>query len=375
MKILKRQNLASVQMSAIVPCVGYRTMALRTGYESVIAARLNEMYAINAEKEGEIIKLTDKILKVKYKDGETKGWRIGRIHGKADGETIPHDIVTDLAKGYQFGPGEVLAWNVAWFERDLFSKTNVSMKTGAVARTVLLENNDTLEDGSRIGPRLKEKLTTRITKQKAIHLEVDQIIEDLVNIGDELVYDSVVCKIRNPVSSNLEETDASLLALAKLSDQNPKSKFAGTVTSIEVYYNAELEDMSDSIKAIAEADNARRKALKRDLGGKVAETGQIKRASFVGGDKLVPGKIAILINIDAPLAQGIGDKAVFGNQLKTIHGGELIGENYSEDGQIIDAFFGYRSVNDRIVNSPVFQGTINSTMSQVTKNFFEILGD
>jgi hypothetical protein len=372
----KRQNLSNIQQSACVPCAGYRSTPLRTGYEAVIASRLPELFVITATQPGTITKVTDKLIQITYKDGKSKGWILGRFHGVADGERIAHDRVTDMAAGDTFTEGDVIAWNKAFFERDIFSKTNVVMKTGALAVTVLLENNDTLEDGSRIGPRLKKLLTTTITKQKTIMVDQDQVIQDLVKLDQVLEYNSVLCSILDPVDAEIEKTDIALAALGKLSQQNPKAKFSGKVTAIEVFYNANIDDLSPSLKAIVLADNKRRKKLKEETDdASMSETGFVKRPTFIGGEKLMPGKVIITINIDNDFEQGVGDKAVFGNQLKTIHGGELVGENTTEDGRDIDAFFGYRSVNDRIVNSPIMQGTVNATLRKATEMFFEILGD
>lgn len=372
----KRINLSHVQASSISPAIGYQSMALRTGYESVVGARLGMPYVVVAKRKGVISKLTDSVIQLQYDDDKEKeGFELGVIHGPSDGEVIPHTIVTDQQKGATFEEGDILAWNTAFFERDFFSKKNVVMKIGLLARTALLENNDVLEDGSRIGPKIKKGLTVPTTKLKVVMVDQDQVVNDLVSVGTELAYDDPLCVLEEAIVAGLDKTDSLVQAASRLKGQTPRTKYAGKVSRIEVVYMADIEEMSDSVKAIVEADNKRRKALKRDLNRKMSETGYVKRPIFVGGEKLTQGKVAIKIYIDSTMEQGVGDKAVFANQLKTVHGGELIGENTSEDGLTIDAFFGYRSVNDRIVNSVLYQGVVNMTMRKVTDNFFALLGD
>lgn len=372
----KRINLSNVQMSSISPAIGYQSMALRTGYESVIAARLGMPYVVVAKRKGEVRKLTNSVIQIQYEDDrEKEGFELGIIHGPSDGEMIPHNVVTDLKKGDVVEQGDVVAWNTAFFERDFFSKKNVVMKVGLLARTALLENNDVLEDGSRIGPKIKKGLTVPMTKMKTIMVDEDQVIKDLVQVGQELEYDQQLCTIEEAIVAGLDKTDSLVQAASRLKGQSPKTKYSGKVSKIEVFHMADPENMSTSVREIVEADSQRRKSLKRDLNRKMAETGFVKRPIFVGGEKLTQGKVAIQIYIDSQMEQGVGDKAVFANQLKSVHGGELIGENTSADGKGIDAFFGYRSVNDRIVNSVLYQGTVNMTMRQVTDNFFSILGD
>ena len=363
-------NLSSVQQSAVVPIVGAILMPLRTGYGPEMAARLPDLFCVNVYKKGKIIARTNNILRVEYEDGTKQGWKLGRFHGTAEGKTIAHTRVTDMEVGDKFEPGYIIAWSDEFFERDPFVWPSVDMKMGALSHTALLENNDTLEDGSRISARLQKLMGTVMTKTKAIVLDVNQVISGLVAVGERVEYDSVLCVIEEAVSAELEKTDAALAALGKLAGSNPKAGFAGTVSSMEVFYMAGLEEMHPSIRKIVEADDKRRTKYVEDTGDRASKTGLVRRATFIHGERIEDGKVVIVLNIDEVHDQGVGDKGSFCNQLKTIHGGVLIGENYGAVDKLpIDAFFGYRSVNDRIVNSPIMQGTVNTTMIAASKEY------
>lgn len=365
-------NLGNVQQSAVVPAQGYMSMPYRTGYESVIASRVGDLYAISAPKAGKVTEVNDNFIKVKFDDGTEKGWELGVRHGVAEGKTIPHEIITDLVKGHKFEEGHVLAWNTGFFERDDFSPANVTMMTGALARTVLLENNDTLEDGSRVGPGIREKLASPSSKQKGILVNFDQDINNLVKVGDEVEYDSILCQITEQAASDLAGTDAGLAGLSKLSGNNPKAKYAGKISKIEFFYNGDMAEMSPTLKKLVKGDNNRRKNIRENTGARMSDTGEIKRATFVAGEKVILGTVAVVIYIDSLLEHGIGDKAVVCNQLKSVHGATLEGVNKTADGKDIDIFFGYRSVNDRIVNSPLKQGSVNSVMIKASEMFAHI---
>ncbi len=356
----------------MTPAVGYQATPCRTGYEEVVASRVGDIYAISAPQAGKIVKVTDKLLQVVFDDETKKGWELGVVHGDSEGEAVPHHIETDLIAGHKFDVGHVLAWNIGFFERSLTAPTNVTMKIGALSYTAFMENNDTLEDGSRIDEELSAKLTTRVSKKKGILVNHDQVVTNLVKVGDKIEYDTVLCQIQESATASMSQDDAALTALAKLSGSNPKAKVSGVVTRVEVFYMGDPEEMSESIRTIVEADNKRRKQHKRDTGADTSGNGLIKRSTYIAGEKIIPGTVAIAIYIDSELTQGVGDKAVFCNQLKTIHGAKLIGENRTVDGTKINAFFGYRSVNDRIVNSPIMQGTVNTTQIEASKIFARI---
>lgn len=372
----KRANLADVQKSAMVPAAGYVATPCRTGYEEIIGSRVGDTYAISAPAAGKVVKVTDTVIQVEYVDGKKQGWELGVVHGDSEGEAVPHNIITDILAGKEFEAGHVLAWNEAFFERSLTAPENVTMKIGAMAYTALLENNDTLEDGSRIDADLSASLTTRISKRKGILVNHDQVITNLVKVGDVLEYDSTLCQIQEGTTAAINADAAALAALQKLSGSNPKAKFAGTVTRVEVFYMGEPETMSESIREIVETDNKRRAKLKRETNKDITTTGRVNRSTYIAGEKLIAGTVAIAVYIDADLDQGVGDKAVFCNQLKTIHGAKLIGENRTKVGVKLNALFGYRSVNDRIVNSPIMQGSINTTQIHAQNVFANmVLGE
>ena len=58
---------------------------------------------------------------------------------------------------------------------------------------------------------------------------------------------------------------------------------------------------------------------------------------------------------------------MFAAQLKTVIS-EVIEKDYiTEDGTVIDAIFGNRSIDDRIVNSAYIIGTTNTLLEVITK--------
>lgn len=65
-------------------------------------------------------------------------------------------------------------------------------------------------------------------------------------------------------------------------------------------------------------------------------------------------------------------KAVFGNQLKTVISEVLEDDYVCEDGSLVDAIFGGKSVDARIVNSPYLIGTTNTLLSVITKKACEM---
>lgn len=63
---------------------------------------------------------------------------------------------------------------------------------------------------------------------------------------------------------------------------------------------------------------------------------------------------------------------MFGNQMKTVFSEVMDYEMRAEDGTIIDAVFGAKSIQDRIVLSPILIGTTNTLLEIIGKRACDI---
>lgn len=277
--------------------------------------------------------------------------QIGRVYGVSTGTTIPHDIVCDLKLGQKVQAGDVVVYNRGFFERDILNPTQVVWKAGILVRTAIVDSSDTLEDSSAISSRISQELEINKTELRPISLKFDQAIRNLVNIGDPVTADSILCNIEDSVTAQSDLfNEESLDALRLLARNSPRAKYDGTIGHIEVIYNGELEDMTESLRELVmKYDRRRAKKAK-----------QLKLDVSVGrAIDLDPGTVLVKVFIDSKLGASDGDKAVFGNQLKTVIRRVMVGTNTSADGVPIDAIFGYTSISNRIVLSPELMGTTN----------------
>lgn len=63
---------------------------------------------------------------------------------------------------------------------------------------------------------------------------------------------------------------------------------------------------------------------------------------------------------------------MFGNQMKTVFSEVMDYEMRSENGTIIDAVFGAKSIQDRIVHSPILIGTTNVLLELIGQRASDI---
>lgn len=370
----KRMAFGGIQMSHGVGCKDYSVLPYRTGYEDVIATRVGKKFAVTAKMNGVItsVKPGSKMV-VKYDDDTLDHIELGILHGIVCGETIPHEIVTDLLPGEKVKAQDVLAFNIGFFERSILNPAAVSFKAGILARTAMVENPGTIEDGSVISENLARLLQTNVCQVYPIMVPFTSMIYNLVEIGDEITPDMILCTIDADVDGDMSgNKDAEgIKSLNLLSPNAPKAKSYGKVSNIEMFYYGDLEDINEGLKNIVLFyDNQRSKNIK-SLNLKDALTGKIDESIRIAGKKLIEGHVGIKIYVDTVLAMGAGDKGTVGNMLKTTISRVATEEMISEDGQVIDANFGELATAARIVCSPL-TGIVNTALIELSKEMFRL---
>lgn len=368
----KRVNFIGIQQGHGVACHAYTASAVRTGYEQVIAQRTSDMYAYAARKPGKVLSVTAEGMIVEYEDGEKKGIELGRRFGAASGLTIPHNVVPFVKEGQKFKQGDILSYNDGFFEPDILNPSNVVWKAGIIVKVALMESNMTLEDSSVISSEVAELLMTRTTQVRYIVVDFQQEVRRLVKAGQQVESEDILCIIEDAISANQNLLDdESLDTLRNLTSPAPLARVKGVIERIEVFYHGDKEDLSPSLKAIADASD--RELSKRNrAAGRRGFTGSVDESFRIEGDPLALDTLAIKVYITTDVPAGPGDKGVFGNQLKTVFGEVLEEPVYTESNVKIGAIFGQKSVADRIVNSFDLIGTTTTLLDVIAQEMVRV---
>lgn len=371
----KRTNFVSIQHDQGISANGYQVTPLRTGYERVIAHRTDDLYATTAKQPGVVKKLGKDFITVEYKDGSIQTIELGRRFGRAVDTHYPYDLVSDLKEGDKVKEGDAIAYNKNFFTPDPLNPKQVLWKAGVMCKVAILESTDTFEDSSAISERAAQLLGTHTTKVRHLFFNFDQSISNLIEVGSKVEPDTVLCTIEDPLTANNQLFDDETLdTLRLLSGNTPRAKYAGVVEKIEVLYYGDKDDMTDSLRRVADnfdKDLAKkRKALGLPIVSGSVDDGIRIDKKVIDMDTLV---IKVYITNNIPAAQG--DKGVFGNQMKTIFTRVMGGVNETESGEPIDAIFGYQSIIARIVTSPEVMGTTNTLLRVLSKHVAKVYNE
>jgi hypothetical protein len=101
-------------------------------------------------------------------------------------------------------------------------------------------------------------------------------------------------------------------------------------------------------------------------------TGQVNDDYKVGGVSLGIDKAEIKIYITIVTNTGVGDKAIYANQMKSVIGEVMQNNMYTKDGEKIDVVFGSRSIYSRIVLSPMVIGTTTTLLKKISERAVKI---
>ena len=265
------------------------------------------MFAITAPQPGKVLSVNKKGIIVEFADGTKQGYQLGRRFGNAAGLVIPHEIATPLKADNEFQVGEPICYNTGFFEIDFFDPKRIVLKNAFNVRTVLWESLQTLEDASSITEKVAGKLVTSVTKVKTVLLAFDQTVTNLVKVGDEVEYDSVLCYIQDEVTAAGKLfTDETIDTLKMLGAQSPRAHVKGKVEAVEIYYHGDKEDMSESILQLAEESDKRFKYIANSQGKKYY-SGSVDAGFRTDGNSLPMDCVAIRVYITMQAPCGVGD--------------------------------------------------------------------
>jgi len=368
----KRVMFITTQHSHTIGSSGYKQPRLRTGYEFVIGKRTPKLFSSAAEEDGVVLSIAEKGMVVRYASGKEVGLELGRLHGKAEGTVYPHDLVTSLAVGAKFKAGDILSYNTKFFEPDFINPKEVVLKVNDVVRTAFMENNLTHEDSCSISQSLGKRFETEVMKVKSYVVKFQQNLLEVIKLGARVDPKTVLMIIEDEITANTGAfSEDSLATLKRLSNAAPKAGVMGIVEKIEVFYHGDKRDMTASIKKLADKSDQDMAQAAKSV-GKPVVSGRVTDEYRVAGSPLELDYAEVKIYISVKAGTGVGDKAVFGHQMKSTIAEVMAEPIHTEAGEIVEATFGYRSVANRGVLSPSIIGTTITLLDVVGKKAVEL---
>lgn len=364
----KRRNFINIQNSSSTYGVGYSPMPLRTGYERVMAHRTGvsgDLWSKMATGDGEVLSIKNNVITVKYADGNTDVVELGIRHGVWAGKIVPHEVITDLKVGDPVKVGIPIAYNKHYYRKDSLYPDQVIFMNSTLARVVIWESDATFEDSSALTESLARRLETGFTKKRVVNIDFDHEVRDLVEIGQRVKADDLLCVLYPPLSTDAasRHDEVAREILEKLANESPRARKKGVVTSIEIRYNGEVDEMSESLRELVEHYDGELARKRKQLKQPIVD-GTVPANTRVDGKEVGENVVTITIKIDYSLSMNGGDKVVWAHQLKSVPCEVISGKLETQGGVKLDGIFGALSIEARMVRSCYVMGTTNRLLDK-----------
>lgn len=339
---------AGKQSGHIVPVVDAVPALVTNGYDEAIQFDLSDDFVINAEEDGEVVEVNDKLgfIMVRYKSGKTKAISTNPeiVKNSGAGFFLANKLVPTHTKvGEKFKKDEPLAYHPEYFQ---YSKMNgLRFSIGPLTKIAIMSTYNTYEDAGLCTKSLSDRMKTSIVYQEVGKFKKNNNILSMVNIGDHVNIGDVLIKY----DMSVEDNELSKY-LSKLSDENAaileaeskndiKTNHAGTVIDIKIYTLLEPSNLSPSlgkvVKQYFDKANSKKKFLEKyDSSEGVMKAGYLltdstepvkNRYNEIKGNKGID--VLIEIYIEHSDVMGVGDKlAIYGPNKEIVS--QVIPEGY-----------------------------------------------
>lgn len=374
----KRLGFVTKESKHVIPAEHTDPLLIGNGVEKVFPFMVSNDFISIAKESGKVLTV-DKALGiavVEYKSGlkETLDIKDRQHKNGGGGFYILNKKEFLLKEGDTFKQNEVLAKNPSYFS-NVKGKSVPEYNPGTLSNVAIVMSAVTFEDSSIITERIAEKMSAEIIFCKHITIGAKARVYKMVHTGDPIATGDPLMifedEIDDPeINKIIAASDTSdMKGLESIVKHIPKSKISGSIHDVKVYYTVPLEDMSDSVRAIAEEYNSNILKRRKIIAHHGAELPSEIITDYIGltkpssGDKIngeicPVGKVLVEVYLKYRDYPGSGDKIVFYASMKTVIHRQLPQElapyPVGHPERPIDALLSPISVNARMVTSIIY---------------------
>ena len=248
------------QSKHVIPVNDSDPVLVSNGFEEIERFQLSSDFVVNADEDGEIVKVDPdlKLVIAKYKSGKVRAISTDTniVKNGGGGFYLNNQLVTDLKEGDKFKKDDVLAYHQNFFTNSKYNNCRANL--GTLARVAIMSAYSTYEDATFISESLSERCGTRITECKQAVIGKNSNVLHLakegehVRVGDTLVafdtsYDD---NDLNVLLASLGDDDDLKSMVTEGSRNTIKSKYGGKIIKIKMYSTVEMEELSPSLQKI-----------------------------------------------------------------------------------------------------------------------------
>ena len=360
---MKRLVFSGIQNEHVIPTLNMRVPYVRTPYDVLIASRLQDKYCTVAEGDGEVLKVNDKMITIKYtsKDGKTynKDYKLYNWYSKLESNsTFKHTIISNVIRGEKVKKDDVICYDSVSFRPDVYDKTRVIYLQSTLVNLAFIDDIDTYEDSTTLSYELSELLSINPIKLKSIKVKATDNIIDMIDVGEKVIPTTTLFSVTDQIIDISEMDEEAVEVLKNMHGFSPKASYTGHIDDIVIYYNCSIEDLSPTLKKLVKVSDEKLKEV-------TGHTGRVNNSYSIKGVPMLEGEVEMRIFVSIKDDMSIADKMIWGNQMKCTVGGLFKKITTYKSKEVVDATFSSVSIAKRITPSMIKMGVLGSVAKKI----------
>src|SRR5699024_10777497 len=257
-----RIGMSGTQSKHVVPTNINSRPLVGSGIDKNIAYQLSDTFAFKAKEDGTVESINNSlgVMILKYKSGEKDVVDISeKLSKNSNGGFYQTNTLNPLFnEGQRFKEGQIVAKNDKFFAGD-GKNSDIQFTSGKLSKIALASSYGTYEDSSLISDSLTEEMATNVTMKNTIGLGPTANIQFMAKEGQKIETGDPLMIFENDFDdANLSDLlskigDEFEQDIQDIASRSVKSKYSGTIKKVNIYYNRDLEDMTESMRKIVES--------------------------------------------------------------------------------------------------------------------------
>ena len=382
-----RNNMTFVQTAKhSTPVEDSDPLLVTTGADQAMPYLTSDMFAFKAKYDGQVIEIKPEYMLVQYKNGKKDYVNLSEqtMKNSDGGFYIVLQLITDLKVGDKFKSGQILAWDKKSFSKKVGLR-QLSYNVGHLAKIAIMTTEDGFEDSGVCSEWLAEHMASDIVIQKPVFLTAKTEILQIAKVGQTIKEGEPLLIFQNAfededanmILKNLNIEDGDITTIGR---SIVKSKVTGVVTDIKLYRTCELDELSESLRGLFMAKEAKVRKLKNIAASTISDAQFDPTDKLDKNGKLKNSETDVLIELYVKYhdKMSIGDKATNLNANKIV-----LMDVYSDEdapytdfrpSEKIDVVSSASSIDGRMITSPFKNGALNKLMIELQRKCCEIYG-
>lgn len=244
-------------------------LLITNGADEALPYLVTDKFAFKAKEDGKVIEKTDLYMIIQYKSGKKDYIDLrDNVKKNSDGGFfLTLKLDSDYKVGNSFKANDIIAYDKLSFSNKIGHTDNIAYNLGTLVKIAVLNTDEGYEDSAIISEYLSNAMASDVVLMKDISLPKDTNVYNIVKKGEPIQEGDPLIIFQNA----FDEDDANLLLKNLAGDEEDisdlgrirvKSKITGIVQDIKVYRTVEKDELSDSLKKLANNIEKETKQLK-----------------------------------------------------------------------------------------------------------------